>query len=144
MVIFTGKVRNVLKRMQNQFFDFYFLRYGNFCNQNMVNFRWIFLKNSKNKNRKILKYDFSFVNNPTFTFYWVHLPSQGIHFFVACDHWSTTEWNRMDSSERNGSPLKGSTSVEPPFCEEGIERFLVESEWSLVFCGAPFCEKEKN
>ena len=31
---FTGKVRNMLKRMKNQFSDFNFLSYGRFCNQN--------------------------------------------------------------------------------------------------------------
>ena len=64
MFIFTWKIRNVLKRMKNQFSDFcdfYFLRYGRFCSQNRPIFYefWVQIDhNSKTKNRRI---DFSFL-----------------------------------------------------------------------------------
>ena len=37
VVKFTEKVLNELKRMKNQFFDFYFLSYGRFCTLNSQN-----------------------------------------------------------------------------------------------------------
>ena len=47
MFKFAWKMQNVLKRMKSQFSDFYFLSYGDFCTQNMINF-WLIL------NKKIL------------------------------------------------------------------------------------------
>ena len=52
MFKFRWKLRNVLKRMKDQFSDFYFSSFGHFHTRNHSNFRWIFTHNSKNKNQK--------------------------------------------------------------------------------------------
>ena len=51
MVKFTGKMRNELKLMKNQFSGFYFLSYGRFCTQSQ----------NSSKNCENREYDFSFV-----------------------------------------------------------------------------------
>ena len=55
MVKFTWMMRNVLKRMKNQFSDFYFSSYDHFCTQNYSNFRYIFTITRKIKIGKIVK-----------------------------------------------------------------------------------------
>ena len=63
---FTWKIRNQLNRKKNQildFSDFYFSSYEHFLVilwHYHPNFRWIFHDNSKNKNRNILLFRFSF------------------------------------------------------------------------------------
>ena len=49
LIRFLRMMRNVLKRMKNQFSDFYFLSYDQFWIFLYNNFRWIFHDNSKNK-----------------------------------------------------------------------------------------------
>ena len=56
MVPFWYYMRNVLKRMKNQFSYFYFSNYGNFLVifvTSSPNLWWIFHDNLKNKNRRI-------------------------------------------------------------------------------------------
>ena len=61
-------MKNVFKRMKNQFSDFCnfsFLRYGHFCTQNWSMFQWIWstkLSITQNKNRKNRKIYFLFVS----------------------------------------------------------------------------------
>ena len=52
---------NRMKRMKDQFSDFYFLSYGYFCTQNMVNFWWAFTITQK-KNRIFFSVFHSFQN----------------------------------------------------------------------------------
>ena len=72
---------NVLKRMKNQFSNFYFSSYGNFCTQNMVNFRWIFTHSSKNKNRQknVFRFSFYSAHSTSFIKIWPLLRGVGLH-----------------------------------------------------------------
>ena len=65
MFIFTWKIRNVLKRMNNQFSDFCFSEMVVFVliiDPFSINFEYKIDHNSKNRNRNYRKIDFSFVS----------------------------------------------------------------------------------
>ena len=68
---FTRKMRNVLKQIKNQFSDFchfYFSSYGLFLYSKHSLFSMNFDHNSKNKDRKNMKYHFSFVSAHSMSF----------------------------------------------------------------------------
>ena len=54
-------LRNVLKRMKNQFFDFHFLSYDRFCSQfSSIGIKW--KKKMPQKMRYVLKHNFVFMS----------------------------------------------------------------------------------
>ena len=98
------KVRNMLKRLRNQFPDFcdcLFLRYGRFCTHNWFFFRWILSirsHNPKNENRKNRKINFSCVSThcALFMSIWPLLKIFILREeFYAYSSWFIVGWNNI-------------------------------------------------
>ena len=144
----TWKMRNVLKRMKNQFSDFWdlnFLRYGHFCTQ-YCQFSMNFHDNSKNKNRKTIFYLNQHIAHPSLkreqNGAYISLGISRIFQLkwrqIVLSAWYETSKNSIHSSVRKTRKFKYSSSCKMDVVTWSMENFATQLKMVLPNMGRLF------